>query len=74
MPLLILPMVLIMIKTKSKQNITPEKAIEILAKHGTIVTKEEAKLILEFMYKFSILAINQVVRNSKLNNHGNKKP
>lgn len=64
---------MIMIKTKSKRNVTPEKAIEILAKHGTIVTKEEAKLILDFMYKFSILAINQVVRKSKLNNHANKK-
>ena len=53
------------IKTSNKRTITPEKAIEILAKHGTIVTIEEAKIILDFAYNFSILAVNQVVRNIK---------
>lgn len=57
-----------------KRKVTPDKAIEILEKYGTIVTREEAKLILDFMYKFSILSVNQIIRNSKSNHHGNKKP
>jgi hypothetical protein len=44
---------------KEKRSVTPEKAIEILKKHGTIVTLEEVKLILDFMYKFGKLAIDQ---------------
>ena len=48
-----------------KRSITPEKAIEILREHGTIVTIEEAKLILYFMYKFAILAVDQIVKNKK---------
>lgn len=48
-----------------RRTITPEKAVEILQEHGTIVTIEEAKLILEFMYKFAILAVNQIVKNKK---------
>ncbi len=41
----------------NKRNITAAKAIEILAKHGTKVTPEEAQIILDFMYKFGKLAI-----------------
>jgi len=41
----------------TKRNITPAKAVEILAKHGTKVTLEEAQIILDFMYKFGKLAI-----------------
>ena len=48
-----------------RRNVTPEKAVEILAKHGTIVTIEEAKIILDLAYNFSILAVNQAVRNKK---------
>jgi len=48
-----------------KRSVTPERAVEILRKHGTIVTLEEAKLILDFAYNFSILAVNQVIRNKK---------
>ena len=50
-------------------SITPEKAIEILREHDTIVTIEEAKTILNFMYKFTNLAINQLVN---VNNHDPK--
>lgn len=45
-----------------KRNITPEKAVEILKKHGTIVTLEEAKIMLDLMYKFAKLAVNQIVK------------
>lgn len=37
--------------------ITPEKIVEILGKHGTHVTIEEAKIILEFMYKLANIAL-----------------
>ena len=42
-----------------KQKITPEIAIRILKEHGTLVTVREAELILEFMYTFAKLALNQ---------------
>ena len=45
-----------------KRSVTPEKAVEILAKHGTKVTIEEAKIILDFMYKIGKLSINQYVK------------
>lgn len=46
--------------SREKQSITPEKAVEILKKHGTIITTEEAQLILDFLYKFGRLTLNQV--------------
>jgi hypothetical protein len=45
-----------------KRTITPEKAVEILKKHGTIVTIDEAKLILDFIYKFANLTLNQMFK------------
>jgi len=54
------------IKLSNKRAITPEKAIIILAEYGTKVTKEEAELILDFMYKFTILAVNQIVGKNKI--------
>ena len=53
---------------KDKRSVTPEKAIEILKKHGTIVTLVEVKLILDFMYKFGKLAIDQQVNLLEINN------
>ncbi|MEO3406846.1 hypothetical protein AAFN85_23215 [Mucilaginibacter sp. CAU 1740] len=41
----------------NKRNVTPAKAVEILAGYGTKVTLEEAKIILDFMYKFGKLAL-----------------
>ena len=46
---------------KEKRSVTPEKAVKILHEHGTIITLEEAKKILDFMYKFAKLAIDQQV-------------
>jgi hypothetical protein len=45
-----------------KRTLTPEKTIEILKKHGTIVTVDEAKLILDFVYKFAKLTLDQIFR------------
>ena len=46
-----------------KHSITPEIAMKILQEHGTNVTLEEAKLILDFMYNLGKLAVNQYVIN-----------
>jgi hypothetical protein len=45
-----------------KRRVTPQQAVKILKQHGTIVTLEEAKLILDFLYKFGKLAIDQYVK------------
>jgi hypothetical protein len=45
-----------------KRSLTPEKAVEILKKYGTIVTIEEAKLILDFMYKLGKLSEDRVLK------------
>jgi len=42
-----------------KRNVTPEKAIKILAKHGTDITFSEAKIMLEFLYKLANLSVSQ---------------
>jgi hypothetical protein len=46
-----------------KRKITPEKAVEILQKYGTIVTIEEAKIILDFMYKLSKLTLEIILKD-----------
>lgn len=45
-----------------KRTVTPEKAMEILKNHGTIVTLKDAEYILSIMYKFAKLAVNQYVK------------
>lgn len=62
------------IKPANERTITPEKAKEILAEHGTKVSTEQAKLILDFMHKFAILTVKQIVRQRNTNHHGDKKP
>jgi len=39
--------------------LSPEKAVEILRQHGTIVTLEEAKLILQFMARLADIEVSQ---------------
>jgi len=51
-----------------KRAVTPEKAVEILQEHGTIVSIEEAKIILDFMYKFGKLAVDQQVNLLEIKN------
>lgn len=46
-------------KTKT-HSVTPEKAIEILKMHGTVVTLQEAEIILKFMQKYVEIALNSV--------------
>lgn len=43
---------------------THEKIIKILEQHGTKVTPEEAKVILEFMKKIARITVKQFLRKS----------
>jgi hypothetical protein len=45
-----------------KRTVTPEKAVEILKKNGTVVTIEQAKIVLDFMYKIGKLSVGQYVK------------
>ncbi|WP_163871874.1 hypothetical protein [Parapedobacter sp. SGR-10] len=46
-----------------KNRITPEKALEILNNGGMKVTLEQAKLILDFLYKMAEIAMAQCFKN-----------
>jgi hypothetical protein len=48
-----------------KRNVTPEKAIKILLKHGTNITLSEAIIMLELLYKLANLSVNQVNKYAK---------
>ncbi len=50
-----------------KDKITPERAVEILTKGGLQVTQEQAKLILEFLYKLANISIAQYLEKPKVN-------
>ena len=45
-----------------KRNLTSEMAVKILRREGIEITIESAKLVLDLMYKFSILAVNQIIK------------
>ena len=40
----------------------PEEIVKILAAHGTKVTLEEAKIILDFMWKLANMALDQYLK------------
>jgi len=44
------------------ENIKPEAIVKILAEHGTKVTLEEAKIILEFMWQLANMALDQYLK------------
>ena len=44
-----------------RRNITAQKAAKILYQYGTDVSPESAKLILDFLYKFAKLSVEQVI-------------
>ena len=50
-----------------KRNITSEKAKQILEKHGTKITLEEGKIMLDVMYKFAKLSIQQLLKSHNTN-------
>jgi hypothetical protein len=41
--------------------ISPQRAVEILAAHGTYVSEEEAKIILEFMVNLAKLSLSKTL-------------
>lgn len=46
-----------------KGKITPEEAVEILRRHDLLVSREEAVLILEFVYAMAKIAVAQCLRD-----------
>lgn len=49
---------------QEKDRISPEKAIEILKKGGMEVDMEQARLILEFLYKLAAIAMEQTLKTT----------
>ncbi len=45
-----------------KMNISPEQAVKILKEHGTLISLEQAKIILAFMYKLGKLSVDQYIK------------
>jgi hypothetical protein len=46
---------------EEKRTVTPKKAMEILAKHGTHISLETAELMLDFLYKLSNLSVSEAI-------------
>ena len=44
---------------KNKRKVTPQIAMRILEKYADNITAEDTEIILEFMYNFAKLALNQ---------------
>ncbi len=54
---------------------SPENVIEILRGHGTIVTPEEAKIILVYLTELAKLEVDEIIRRGKeekFSPHGQK--
>lgn len=49
------------------EKLTPEKTVEILKQHGTIVTVAEAQIILDFLYDLAKIAVAQYLREEDSN-------
>ena len=49
-----------------KRNLTPEKAVRILKRYGRKITLAEARIMLDFMYNFAILSLNQVIKDERM--------
>lgn len=45
------------------EKLQAEKAAELLAKNGTYVTVEQAKIILEFMDQLAEITVTQLINN-----------
>ena len=45
-----------------KRNITPQQAVKILEQSGLKVTEKDAEIILDFLYFFGKLSVNQYVK------------
>lgn len=54
-------------ETSENDKITPEKAVEILKKGGLEVTSEQAKLMLDFLYKLANITMSHTLEKSEVN-------
>ena len=48
-----------------KRTVSPEKAQRLLAKYGTVLSLEEAKIVLDFIYKLSNLSVSETLKRAK---------
>ena len=48
-------------KEIEKRKVGPRKVKEIFAKHGTFISDQKAKKVLDMMYRFAKLSIKQLV-------------
>jgi hypothetical protein len=53
------------VESRKKQKVTPEIVVEILKKHDSVISVNDAGLILDFMYSLAKLALQQQVTNEK---------
>jgi hypothetical protein len=44
-------------KIEKQRKVTPQIAVDVLKKHGTKISLEEAEIILDFMYKMAKLTV-----------------
>ena len=56
-----------------RRNLTPEKAVRILKRHGRKVSLKEARLMLDLMYNLAILSLNQVLKDERMRELWNDK-
>jgi len=49
-------------RPQKKRTVTPQRAVEILAKHGTHLTLEQAEKALELVYKLAKLSLRIYVK------------
>jgi hypothetical protein len=55
-------------KEIERRKVTPRKVKEIFAKHGSLITDEKAKKVLDLMYRFAKLSIKQLITNNSEDN------
>lgn len=48
-----------------KQKVTPEIVVEILKKHDSVISVNDARLILDFLYSLAKLALQQEVTDEE---------
>jgi hypothetical protein len=53
------------------EMISPQRVVEMLKEHGTIVTEEEAKIILGFMCNFAAIGLSQILADATTNSTKN---
>jgi hypothetical protein len=51
------------------RKLSPEKVMEVLCKHGTIITREQAESVIEFLYNLSEIAVAQYLRQEDCENN-----